>query len=312
MPKEKLYVSPAPHFTNKINTVMMMLAMLIALVPSAVMGVINFGTKALWLILISVASSYVFDVLFRLLTKKKIFWYDFSSLVTGFMTALVLPVTVPYWLPVVATFLATVIFKASFGGLGRNILNPTAGARVVLGFVMAGLSLSLFRGTTGNSVLSPLEYYLVNDYSSIPIRSLFFGSAPGAIGTACSFAIIIVGVCLMSFRITDYVMPCCALISFVVTVWIGDGAIAILPFMFSGSFLFATMFMLPDPTTSPCTIWGRFVYGLLFGLFAGLFRVTDVLGETSVFVAILMVNLLSPLLDKIFAPRPLCAKRKVK
>lgn len=311
MSKEKLFVSPAPHFTNKINTVMMMLAMLIAMVPCAVMGIINFGTKALWLILISVASSFVFDVLFGLLVRKKVFLNDFSSLVTGLMVALVLPVTVPYWLPVVASFLAIVIFKGCFGGLGRNIFNPTASARVILGFLMAGLSLSLFKGTAGNSVLSPLEYYLVNDYSSVPIRSLFFGTAPGAIGTVCSIAIIISGVCLMSFRITDYVMPCCALISFVVTVWIGDGAIAILPFMFSGSFLFVTMFMLPDPTTSPCSIWGRFIYGLLFGLFAGLFRVTDVLGETSVFVAILMVNLLSPLLDKIFAPRPLCARRKV-
>lgn len=311
MSNEKLSVSPAPHVTNRINAVTMMIAMIIAMLPSVVLGVINFKVKALILILISVASSFVFDVLFRLATKKKVFFYDLSSLVTGLMTALVLPVTVPYWLPVVASFIATVVFKGCFGGLGRNLFNPTAGARVVLAFVMTGLSLSLFKGTAGTAVLSPLEYFSMGDYSSITIRSMFFGTAPGAIGTVCVFAIIISGVLLMSFRITDYVMPCMAMISFVVTTWIGKGAIAIIPFMFSGSFMFATMFMLPDPTTSPSSVWGRFIYGLLFGLFAGLFRVTNVLGETSVFVAILMVNLLSPMLDKIFAPRPFCVKRKV-
>lgn len=308
---KKLYVSPAPHVTNSISTVTMMIAMIIALVPTAVLGCINFGIRALYIILISIASSLVFEILFRLATKKKIFLYDFSCLVTGFMTALVLPVTVPLWLPVVASFLAIVVFKCCFGGLGKNLFNPTAGARVLLGFLFTGLSLSLFKGTFGTNMLSPLEYFAMGDYSSITIRSLFFGSTTGAIGTASIICIVVSGVLLMCFSITDWIIPCLSLISFVATTWIGKGAIAIVPFLFSGSFMFATMFMVPDPSTSPSSIWGRFVYGLLFGIFAGLFRVTNVLGETSVFVAVLMVNLLSPFLDKMFAPRPLGARRKV-
>lgn len=308
---KKLYVSPAPHVTSSISSVTMMIAMIIALTPTAVMGCINFGIKALYIIIISIASSFVFEILFRLATKKKIFWYDYSCLITGYMTALVLPVTVPLWLPVVASFLAIIVFKCCFGGLGRNLLNPTAAARVLLGFLFTGLSLAWFKGTLGANVLSPLEYFASGDFSSITIRSLFFGSTTGAIGTACILCIVVAGILLMCFRITDWIIPCLALISFVATTWIGRGAIAIVPFLFSGSFMFATMFMIPDPTTSPSSIWGRFVYGILFGIFAGLFRVTNVLGETSVFVAVLMVNMLSPVLDKIFAPRPLGARRKV-
>lgn len=307
----KLYVSPAPHINKRISTITMMVAMIIALVPTAVLGCIHYGMKAFYLILISVASSYVFDILFRLINKKKIFWYDFSSIVTGFMTALVLPVTVPYWFPVLAAFVATVIFKCFFGGLGRNLFNPTAAARVLLGFLFTGLSLAWFKGTVTGNVSSPLEYFANGDFSAITIRSLFFGSTAGAIGTSCVLCIVIMGVLLMCFGIADYVMPACALISFVVTSWIGGGAISIVPYLFSGSFMFATMFMITDPTTSPSTIWGRFVYGLLFGLLAGLFRVTNVLGETSVFVAVLIVNLISPFLDKIFAPKPLGVRRKV-
>lgn len=311
MNKTKLYVSPAPHITSKINTITMMIAMIFALLPTAVLGCINFGFKALFIILISTASAYVFEILFRLITKQKIFWYDFSSLVTGFMVGLVLPVSVPYWFPVIASFLAIVLFRNCFGGLGNNIFNPTAGARVVLGFLFTGLSLSWFKGTFGGSMLSPLEYFMNGDFSSITLRSMFFGSTTGAIGTASILCVAVSGILLMSFGVTDWVAPCCALISFVVTTWIGGGAIAIVPFLFSGSFMFATMFMLPDPTTSPTTIWGRFIYGLLFGVFAGLFRCAHVLGETSVFVAILMVNILAPMLDKIFAPRPLGVRRKV-
>lgn len=306
----KLYVSPAPHVTSNMTTSTMMIFMIIALAPCAVLGVINFGLKALWLILISLASSYLFEVIFRLLNKQKIFYYDFSSLVTGLMTALILPVNVPYYVPVIASFLAIVVFKGFFGGLGRNLLNPTAASRVVLAFIFTGLSLTLFKGTAlGPNVTSPLEYYLLNDYSSITIKSLFFGSATGAIGTVCILAILITGVLLMIFRVTDYYVPVCAIITFVITTWIGKGAIAIVPYLFSGSFLFATMFMLPDPTTSPCTVWGRFTYGLVFGVLAALFRIFGVLGETSVFVAILMVNILAPMLDKIFAPRPIGMRR---
>lgn len=308
---KKLYVSPAPHITNRINTITMMIAMIFALLPTAVLGCINFGIKAFFIILISTGSAYVFELLFRIATKKKIFWYDFSSLVTGFMVALVLPVSVPYWFPVLASFLAIVIFKNCFGGLGRNLFNPTAGSRVLLGFIFTGLSYAWFKGTTGGNVLSPLEYFMSGDYSAITIRSMFFGTSTGAIGTVCILCILVTGVILMCFKVSDWVAPCCAIIAFVATTWIGAGAISIVPFLFTGSFMFAVMFMLPDPTTSPNSIWGRFVYGILFGIFAGLFRCYHVLGETSVFVAILMVNLLAPMLDKIFAPRPLGAKRSV-
>ena len=109
----------------------------------------------------------------------------------------------------------------------------------------------------------------------------------------------------MIYKVTDWVIPLTSLVGFTVITFIFKDAIAIVPYLFTGSFMFVTMFMLTDPTTSPNTMWGKLFYGLIFGLMAGIFRVNNVLGETGVFVALLTANLFTPLLDKIFAPRPI-------
>lgn len=306
----KLLVDPSPHITKWHSTLYIMIATAMALLPTAISGVINFGMRALYIILISVGCSYVFDILMTYIRNKKIYWYDISGLVSGLMLALILPVNAPLYFPVIGSFISMVIFKGLFGGIGRNVFNPSAAARLVLGLIFSGLTLDLFTGGALGNAQSPLAYFMLGNYSSITLRSLFMGTAPGGIGTASIFCVLIGGVCLLCFGIIDYVIPLTSLLTFVLTVWIGAGAKAIVPYLFSGSFVFATLFMVTDPTTNPNTVWGKFFYGLLFGLFAGLFRVNFVLGETGVFAAVLICNILAGLLDKIFAPRPLGVKER--
>ena len=306
----KLLVTPAPHSTKQITTNSMMYVMLLALLPTAISGVVVFGVRALGLIILSTVTGYFFDTLLTYLKTNKFAFSDLSGAVTGFMMALILPVSVPYYLPVVGSFVAVVLVKFLFGGTGKNIFNPAGAARVMLGLMFTALSLLAFKGIAleGN-VSSPLYYYLSNDYATITIRSLFFGTAPGAIGTASIFCILVCGIILMCYKITDWTIPLGAVVTFTITAWIGKGAVSIIPYLFSGSFMFVIMFMLTDPTTSPNTVWGKLFSGLIFGAVAGLFRIYGVLGETGVFVALLFVNLISPLLDKIFAPRPLGLNR---
>ena len=303
-------VGPAPHKTSTMSTNVLLIGMLVALLPSAISGVISFGINALYLILVSVASAYLFELLYKLSTKNKIDWFDFSSIVTGLMTALILPVQAPIYLPIIANFLAIVIFKQCFGGLGRNFINPAAGARMVLTFICSGLVLAWFTGGKMDiNAMSPLGYFINGDYSSITLRSLFFGTAPGAIGTASIFCALVSGIVLMIFKVTDYIIPVGSILAFIVTVWVGKGAIAIVPYLFSGSFLFVAMFMAVDPSSSPRNVYAKFLYSALFGLFAGLFRINFIMGESSVFIALVMANLLTPVLDKIFVTRPLGLRR---
>lgn len=307
----KLLVSPAPHVTKHFSTNGLMYAMFIALLPTAISGVVVFGIRSLYMMLIAVFSSYFFELFFDRLRTGKWEILDLTSVVTGFITALILPVSAPLYYPVIASFVAVIIFKGLFGGVGKNIFNPAGAARVVLGLLFSGLSLSLFSGIAlEGEVLSPLQYFMSNDYSSITLRSLFFGTAPGAIGTASIFCIAVCGIMLMIYKVTDWLIPLGSIVAFSVTALIFKGAISIVPFMFTGGFMFVTMFMLTDPATSPNTSWGKLLYGLVFGFVSAFFRVNFVLGETSVFVALLFANLLTPLFDKIFAPRPLGLKRE--
>ena len=96
-----------------------------------------------------------------------------------------------------------------------------------------------------------LAYFAKGDFSAITIRSLFFGNVAGAIGTVSIICILVAGIILMAFKITDYIIPVGSIITFIAVIWAMLGATAILPYLFSGSFLFVTMFMLPEPTTSP-------------------------------------------------------------
>ena len=306
----KLLITPSPHVTKQHSTNMLMFAMICALVPTAMYGVVVFGVRALLIIGLSVVSAYLFEVLFNLLKNRKVEWIDMSSVVTGFILGLTLPVNVPVYVPIIGSFIAIVIFKGCFGGIGKNLFNPAGAARLVLGFIFTGLALSMFTGTAlGENVASPLAYFAKGEFSAITIRSLFFGNVAGAIGTVSIICILVAGIVLMLFKITDFIIPVGAVITFIAITWALSGATAIVPFLFSGSFLFVTMFMLPDPTTSPNTVWGKFCYGLIFGVVASLFRVYNILGENSVFMALVFMNILAPLLDKIFAPHPLGVKR---
>ena len=306
---KKLFVSPAPQITSSYSTLFLMVAMISSFVPICVFSAFNYGTRIVYHVLIGVGTSFLLDRVLSYAKDKEIDWLDISSVVTGFICALTLPVNAPLWMPALGSVIAIFIFKFCFGGLARNIFNPAAASRVVLSSIFSGLNLTLFTGSVlGENVASPLYYFAQGDYSSVTIRSMFFGSAPGAMGTTAIICILVCGIILMIFRCTDFIVVLSSIISFVAITWVGSGAIAIIPFLFTGSFLFATLFMITDPVTSPYTVWGRFIYGLLFGVIAGMFRITNVLGETSVFVAVLMVNLLSPLLDKVFKPRPLGIK----
>ena len=308
--KDKLIVSPAPNITKDYTTNSLMYLMVVALLPTAISGIINFGMNALYLILLSIGCCYVFDMVFSYLKTRNVNFFDFSSVVTGLVIALTLPVSAPLYFVVIGSFIAIVIIKGCFGGIGKNIFNPAGVARVVLGFIFSGLSLEMFKGIALDGVVaSPLSYFSIGDYSTITLRSMFFGSAPGAIGTVSIICILITGVVLMCLSVTDFIIPLGAFVAFMITTWVGSDAIAIVPYLLSGSFAFVTLFMLPEPTSSPNTVWGKLFYGLIFGLLAGLFRVYSVLGETGVFVALLIVNMLSHLLDKIFMPRPLGFKK---
>lgn len=129
---ERLTVSPSPHIKRTDTTRSIMLDVIIALMPALLWGVYVFGPRALVVVLISVASSVLFEYLVRLILHRPCTVGDLSAVVTGLLLGLNLPSAVSYWIPVVGAFFAIVVVKQLFGGIGKNFLNPALAGRAFL------------------------------------------------------------------------------------------------------------------------------------------------------------------------------------
>lgn len=126
---ERYQVSSAPHVRDNDSTGKIMLYVVLALLPASLFGIYNFGWKALLLILITVASSVLFETLFNKITHRRNTISDLSAVVTGLLLALNLPVSLPWWEAVIGAAFAIIIVKMLFGGLGQNFMNPALGGR---------------------------------------------------------------------------------------------------------------------------------------------------------------------------------------
>ena len=125
-------VSSNPHIRSKVSTSKIMLAVIIALLPTTIFGVWNFGIHALLLVLVTVASTVVTEALFEVIMKKKLTIADCSAVVTGILLALNLPPNAPLWIGVMGGVFAILVVKMLFGGLGQNFMNPALAARCFL------------------------------------------------------------------------------------------------------------------------------------------------------------------------------------
>ena len=211
------------------------------------------------------------------------------------MLTCIMPVNMPWYCGVMAGALSIGI-KYLFGGLGNNIFNPAALSRSILGVLFTGFSFELF-GVTETT----LHKVLTGNASLISIEQVLLGNATGGLGTSCFIVIACSAILLIAFKVINWENVLFSIASFVLIVWLLMGAEYILPMLLSGSFLFVVVFMLSDPTTSPYGFTARVLYSLAFGVLAAVFMKYNIMGETAVFLALLVVNFLAPVFDALFS-----------
>lgn len=306
----KLIVSPSPHDENYVKTSTVMLNVIIALMPALGVGCYVFGLRALLLTAVCVASCVVFEFGCRKLMKRENTIGDLSAAVTGVLLAMNLPVTLPIWMAVIGSFVAIVIVKQLFGGIGQNFANPAITARIVLmvSFTSAMTNWAVpFCYRDSVDAVTGATPLVSGDASYL---NLFLGNVGGCLGETSAVALLIGGLYLAARRIISLAAP----VSFIGTLALlsavsGDDPLyAIL----SGGVFLGAFFMATDYATTPITTKGRIVFGIGCGAITFVIRHFGSYPE-GVSFSILLMNVLTPYIEqltrtKIFGAKEVEAK----
>ena len=303
---EKYQVSSAPHVRAKDSTSRVMLYVIIALLPASLFGIFNFGYKALVLILVTIASCLASEWIFDKIVHKKNSLPDLSAVVTGLLLALNLAAGLPWWEAVIGSVFAIVIVKMLFGGLGQNFMNPALGGRcfLLIAFAadMTNFSSAKFEAYSG---ATPLGMIRNEGLSSVNIMDMLTGKIPGTIGETSVIAILIGAIFLILMGVIDLKIPASYIITFAVFMFIFGAdrfnTTYVVAELCGGGLMLGAFFMATDYVTSPITPMGQILFGICCGLLTGIFRCFGANAE-GVSFAIILSNLLVPLIEKITVP----------
>lgn len=328
--KSKFTVSASPHVRGKATVRGIMLDVIIALVPSLIAGIIIFGPRAIMVTAVSVLVCLLSEYLTNKAFKRPNTLGDLSAVVTGILLAMNMPVTIPYWMLAIGAVVAIVVVKQFFGGIGQNFVNPALAGRIVMLMSFSGAMTNFPTAfawrNSADAVTSatPLAQlgdvnscgFLIPDINvsqSIPsFTELFFGMHSGSIGEVCSVAILLGFIYLVARRVIGFAIPLSFVGSFALIMLIaGRGNLNYMLYhILSGGLLLGAVFMATDYSTSPIGTRGKIIFGIGCGVVTAVIRLFGSLPE-GVSYAILMMNVLVPLIERIALPKPFGTEKQI-
>ena len=312
--------------TNR-DTQSLMRDVVIALLPAAVAALLFFGIDALRVILTSVAACVMFEYMAcRYWLKIDNTTHDYSAVITGLLLAYNLPSTMPCWMILIGAFVAIIITKMCFGGLGCNIFNPALAGRVFL-FISFPVQMTIWPkpyflkmfspdGETGATTLRMIKSIgkttdlsqAMYSFDDLPeYWDMFFGNTGGCIGEVSAFALLIGFAYLLWRKVISWHIP----VFFIATVAVmtsvlyfatGNARFLPLAHLLSGGLMLGAIFMATDYVTSPMTIKGQIIFAVMCGVLTVVIRAFSAYPE-GVSLAILIMNAFVPLIDKFAVQR---------
>ena len=300
-----LKVSPSPHVHDNISTQKVMLNVIIGLLPACIAGVIIFGYMAAVNLIVCVVSCVVFEYLSRKIMKRTQTISDLSAVVTGLLLGMNLPAAINPLIGVVGSFVAIVVVKQLFGGIGQNFANPAIVGRIVLmlSFTSQMSEWCLpFYYRNGADVVTGATPLVSGDATYL---DLFLGNVGGCLGETSALALLIGGLYLVVTRTISLHAP----LAFIGTAALltlltgGDVGYQVL----SGGLILGAFFMATDYATTPVTGKGKVIFGIGCGLITFLIRNYGNYPE-GVSFSILLMNILTPYIDKLTETKPLGGK----
>ena len=298
---EKMLVSPSPQIRDNISTSKVMTHVLVALCPALAMSSYVFGGRALMLKGFCMITALIWERLCNLIMKRPDSTKDVSALVTGMLLAFNLPVTMPYWQAAIGTFVAIVIVKQLFGGLGQNFANPAIVGRIVLMLAFTGnMTHWVVPFYDPDNIVTGATPLAAAHSAPADYLDLFLGKVGGCLGEVSAAALLIGGIYLIMMKIISVHTP----LAFIGTVFVfsylcgEDGIYQIL----AGGVMLGAFFMATDYVTSPITPMGQIVFGVVLGLLTGIFRLWGASPE-GVSYAIILSNLFVPMIERVTLPK---------
>ncbi len=321
-----LTVSPSPHVRAGRTTQQIMFLVILALVPAIVAATIFFGPRALLMVVVCAAVSVLVEFLCQKLMRREVTVSDGSALLTGILLALNLPATLPIWEAVIGCIFAIAIVKQLFGGLGCNFANPAITGRIFLllsfasdmttwvkpfeytNMKTAGLfssTSSLADAVTGATPLASGEGNLLD---------MFLGNVGGSLGETSALALLIGGIFLLLMGIIKWQTPVAylgglAVLELIYTLATGGEISNVLYALLGGGVILGAFFMATDYVTTPMTGAGKLIFGFGCAILTFVIREYASMPEGCSF-SILIMNLLTPYIDKFTRSHPLGAKPK--
>lgn len=313
---QELIVSSNPHIRHSDTSRGIMLDVLIALVPALIGGTVLFGTRVLLVTAVCIVAAVGGEFLFCLAIKRPNPIGDLSAAVTGLLLALNLPATIPLWMAAIGAVAATVVVKQFFGGIGQNFANPAITARIIL---LVSFPTAMTNWVTPLAWLNEADTVtsatpLASAAGTYSVSDLFFGRAPGCIGETSALLLLLGGAYLIIRRVISPTIP----LAYILTLGIISGAAALiksgdasfitlfgsafLSSVLSGGVMLGAFFMATDYTTSPARSSGKLIFGIGCGLLTFLIRQGSL--PEGVSYSILLMNLLTPHIDRLTAGKP--------
>ncbi len=323
-PKEetgpRFLVSSSPHMHDGQSIGGIMRLVIYALLPATLFSIYVFGLSALRVIVLSIASAVVFEMLSQRIMKRSVRIGDWSAVLTGLLLALNLPSTSPWWLVVVGSFFAIVIAKQIYGGLGYNPFNPALVGRVVLlisfpvqmtarwvapsRWGMEAITTATPLGRIRESLMSrgSIDLHLTQQ----EWIDLAVGNRAGCLGEVSVVLLLAGGIFLVAKRVISWHTPA----AFIGSVWILTGIFHLVDparyadpsfHVITGGLFIGAFFMATDYVTSPITGKGMLIFGAGCGLITVVIRLFGAYPE-GVSFAILLMNAATPLIDRYTRP----------
>lgn len=303
-----LDVAAGPQTVTKDDTKRLMTDVLIGLAPTTLWGLYLFRLDAFITLALCIVACVGFEYLYTKLMKLPTTIGDRSAIVTGLLLGLNLSSNIPWWICIIGSFVAIVMAKMLFGGIGYNFMNPALAARcfLLISFTARMTSFLVVKGHTLDATTgpTPLAIQKTEGYQGLNLLDMFLGYKGGVIGEVSILALLIGFIYLLVRRVVTLRIPLAYLLTFAVfTFFFGKYNFDIqyvLMQLCTGGVVLGALFMATDYTTSPVTPKGEIVFGIMLGIMTGLFRGPN---SEGVSYAIILGNLFVPLIERVTVPK---------